>query len=49
MLAALIDRGGRQLPVAADYVAKQITVADDELLILQKTDDGRLSLTVDHA
>ncbi len=49
MLAALIDRGGRQLPVAADYVAKQITVADNELLILQKTDDGRLSLTVDHA
>jgi pyrimidine operon attenuation protein/uracil phosphoribosyltransferase len=49
MLAALIDRGGRQLPVAADYVAKQINVADHELLILQKTDDGRLSLTVDHA
>jgi hypothetical protein len=24
-------------------------VADHELLILQKTDDGRLSLTVDHA
>jgi pyrimidine operon attenuation protein/uracil phosphoribosyltransferase len=45
----LIDRGGRQLPVAADYVAKQINVADHELLILQKTDDGRLSLTVDHA
>lgn len=49
MLAALVDRGGRQLPVAADVVAQQVTLADKELLVLQQADDGRLSLTIDHA
>lgn len=49
MLAALVDRGGRQLPVAADFVAQQVTLADKERLVLQQADDGRLSLTIDHA
>ena len=49
MLAALLDRGGRQLPVAADFVAKSIPLAEEQLLVLQKAEDGRLSLTVDHA
>lgn len=49
MLAALVDRGGRELPVAADFVAQTVTPADQELLVLQQADDGRLSLTIDHA
>ena len=49
MLAALVDRGGRQLPVAPDFVAKTITLADDQQLVLQKSDDGRFSLSIDHA
>ena len=49
MLAALVDRGGRELPVAADFVASTVTLADKELLVLQKADDGRLTLTIDHA
>ena len=49
MLAALLDRGGRQLPVAADFVAKKITLEENQLLILQKAENGHLSLTVDHA
>ena len=49
MLAALVDRGGRELPVAADFVAQHVTLADKELLVLQKADDGRLTLTIDHA
>ena len=49
MLAALLDRGGRQLPVAADFVAKKITLEENQLLILQKAEDGHLTLTVDHA
>lgn len=49
MLAALVDRGGRQLPVAADFVAQSVTLADKELLVLQQAADGRLSLTIDHA
>jgi pyrimidine operon attenuation protein/uracil phosphoribosyltransferase len=49
MLAALLDRGGRQLPVAADFVAKKIKLEANQSLILKKADDGRLTLTVDHA
>ncbi len=49
MLAALVDRGGRELPVAADFVAQTVTLADKDLLVLQKADDGRLTLTIDHA
>ena len=29
-LAVLIDRGGRELPIQADYVGKRISVAEDE-------------------
>ena len=49
MLAALLDRGGRQLPVAADFVAKTITLASDQQLVLQQADDGHFSLTIAHA
>lgn len=49
MLAALVDRGGRELPVAADFVAKTVSLPPEQQLVLQKADDGRLSLTVDHA
>lgn len=49
MLAALVDRGGRELPIAADFIADTATLSDDQQLVLQRADDGRLSLTVDHA
>ncbi|RZI41666.1 bifunctional pyr operon transcriptional regulator/uracil phosphoribosyltransferase PyrR [Herbaspirillum sp. HC18] len=49
MLAALVDRGGRELPIAADFIADTVTIPDDEQLVLQRADDGRFSLTVDHA
>jgi len=49
MLAALVDRGGRELPIAADFVAKMIVLPVEQMLVLKKADDGRLSLTIDHA
>ena len=49
MLAALVDRGGRELPIAADFVAEKIMLSTDRQLVLQRADDGRFSLTVDHA
>ena len=49
MLAALIDRGGRELPVSADFVAETIVLPQGQQLILQRADDGRFSLTIDHA
>jgi len=49
LLAALVDRGGRELPIAADFLAETITLADNQSLQLQRADDGRFSLTVVHA
>lgn len=49
VLAALVDRGGRELPISADFVAETIALSDNQSLVLQRADDGRLSLTVDHA
>ena len=49
MLAALVDRGERELPIAADFVAHTLALAPGERLVLQRADDGKLSFTVDHA
>lgn len=45
-LAALVDRGGRELPIAAQFVGAEISVRDDEQIELKKAADGRLSLVV---
>lgn len=52
MLAALVDRGGRELPVAADFVADTVILAKDQRLELKRDGDdvaARLTLTVEHA
>jgi pyrimidine operon attenuation protein/uracil phosphoribosyltransferase len=49
MLAALVDRGGRELPIAADFVADTVTLEDGQQLVLHRAADGKFSLTVDHA
>lgn len=49
MLAALVDRGERELPIAADFVAHTVALFPGERLVLQRADDGKLSFTVDHA
>ncbi|EIJ45187.1 pyrimidine operon attenuation protein/uracil phosphoribosyltransferase regulatory protein [Herbaspirillum sp. GW103] len=49
LLAALVDRGGRELPIAADFVATSVELTKQENLQLQRADDGRFSLTVVHA
>jgi pyrimidine operon attenuation protein/uracil phosphoribosyltransferase len=48
MLAALVDRGDRELPVAADFVAHTVTLSKQQHLVLHKDDEGRFRLTVDH-
>lgn len=45
MLAALVDRGGRQLPIEPRFVGAQVSVSDDELVSLQREDDGTLHLS----
>jgi pyrimidine operon attenuation protein/uracil phosphoribosyltransferase len=49
MLAALVDRGERELPIAADFVAHTVALNPGERLVLQRADDGKFSFTVDHA
>jgi pyrimidine operon attenuation protein / uracil phosphoribosyltransferase len=49
MLAARIDRGERELPIAADFVADKVSLTKPQQLILKKSEDGRFTLTVDHA
>jgi pyrimidine operon attenuation protein/uracil phosphoribosyltransferase len=49
MLAALVDRGGRELPIAADFVAYAANFDTTSSVHLQRADDGKLSLSIDHA
>jgi pyrimidine operon attenuation protein/uracil phosphoribosyltransferase len=46
MLAALADRGGRQLPVAADFVAARVELDEARALVLGRA-DGKFTLTID--
>ena len=46
-LAALVDRGGRQLPIAAQFVGAEISVADGEQIELKKSEKGQLTLVLD--
>ncbi|HYH43633.1 MAG TPA: bifunctional pyr operon transcriptional regulator/uracil phosphoribosyltransferase PyrR [Burkholderiales bacterium] len=43
-LAALVDRGGRELPIAAQFVGAQIEVASGRGIELKRGADERLSL-----
>ncbi len=46
-LAALLDRGGRELPIAADFVGAHCTVPPSQKLVLRRDEAGLLSLSVE--
>jgi len=46
-LAVLIDRGGRELPVAAQYVGTRLDVPPGRMLVLDREDNGKLRLKLD--
>jgi len=48
VLAVLADRGGRELPIAAQYNTWDVTLAEGETLVLVRDDAGRLSWRLDH-
>ena len=48
VLAALADRGGRELPVAPDYVALRVALGAHQALVLARGADGTLSLTIEN-
>ena len=45
-LAALIDRGGRQLPIAAQFVGAEVSAADGEQIELRRNEKDQLSLVL---
>ena len=46
-LAVLIDRGGRELPIAASIVGATIELPHDVAVVLVRDDDGQLHLTME--
>lgn len=49
LLAALVDRGERELPIAANFVAQYQAVKSNESIVLHRGTNGKFSLTVEHA
>ena len=47
-LAVLVDRGGRQLPVQADYAAARVALPAGQSLALARSADGRFSFEVEN-
>lgn len=43
-LAALVDRGGRELPIAAEFVGTAVSVGEGETVVLARDEDGKLTL-----
>ena len=48
-LAVLVDRGGRELPVCADLCAAQLDVPAQQVLQLQRQDNGQFVMTLQDA
>ncbi|MEY4212589.1 MAG: bifunctional pyr operon transcriptional regulator/uracil phosphoribosyltransferase PyrR [Burkholderiaceae bacterium] len=46
-LAVLIDRGGRELPVAADFCGVRHELPADRAFVLSRDDSGRFSLVIE--
>jgi pyrimidine operon attenuation protein/uracil phosphoribosyltransferase len=48
-LAVLVDRGGRELPVQADFAAARVALGDKQSLALARSDSGAFSFNVEGA
>jgi pyrimidine operon attenuation protein/uracil phosphoribosyltransferase len=47
-LAVLVDRGGRELPIEADFAAARVSLPAGQLLALARNDAGRFSFHVEN-
>jgi pyrimidine operon attenuation protein / uracil phosphoribosyltransferase len=45
-LATLVDRGGRELPIAAEFVGGTLEVPADDIVVVERTPAGRLTLSI---
>ncbi|RMX04900.1 bifunctional pyr operon transcriptional regulator/uracil phosphoribosyltransferase PyrR [Corticibacter populi] len=48
-LAVLVDRGGRQLPIQADFAAARLSLRASQKLALARRDDGSLHFAIEEA
>lgn len=48
-LAVLVDRGGRELPIAADFCAARVVLPDNQSLALLRNESGEFSFDVETA
>ena len=48
-LAVLVDRGGRELPIAADFCAARIMLPANQSLALLRSESGEFSFDVENA
>lgn len=48
-LVVLVDRGGRELPIQADFAAARVALPASQSLALARGDDGRFSFQVEGA
>ena len=46
-LAVLVDRGGRELPVQADYAAARVSLPATQSLSLARGDDGKFAFKIE--
>jgi pyrimidine operon attenuation protein / uracil phosphoribosyltransferase len=46
-LAVLVDRGGRELPIAADFCAARVTLPANQTLALLQSESGEFSFNVE--
>jgi pyrimidine operon attenuation protein / uracil phosphoribosyltransferase len=46
-LAVLVDRGGRELPIAAEYVGESLIVPADQMLAMNKDESGKFFLSME--
>jgi pyrimidine operon attenuation protein/uracil phosphoribosyltransferase len=49
ILAVLVDRGGRELPIQADFAAARVALPPDQALALARDADGRFRFEVENA
>ena len=47
-LAVLVDRGGRELPIQADFCAARVTLAASQSLDLARSESGQFSFNVEN-
>jgi pyrimidine operon attenuation protein/uracil phosphoribosyltransferase len=46
-LMVLADRRNRELPIAADFVGEQVSVPDNQILVLEKDGAGKFSFQLE--